>query len=348
MKLRFKDLDHFVERGKIPVMQAFSPRQFPYSFNMIEVRTIGRKKIKTKHSLIFFPPFIQATSMMVTGVIQHHDHFSSCSIFKDQALQKPFECIGIERMSRHRDQFPVVNPDGAKVTHAFPRRCMKNNGILDIPRNPHRFSRSSLLEMTLIQKPDIGGIFDGKFMEFFYMLHGLPDRRRQLRLWASGDETPVCETASGIDVRLKPHHRWSLYDGKAVTHPSIPENNQVLQEIDEYPLPVFAVLPRSIAMDVLAPPHPSNPQNRFPGNDETSTESSEENDPKGWPLHNCSSRGLTKVIHGDGDRILPPQISKFPAVSQPLPFPDLQMRNVSWPPPFLAAMVSQKHIMRNY
>ena len=265
-----------------------------------------------------------------------------------KALKKTFKSFGIERMSRHRDQFTVFSSDGAKVTHTLPRRGMKNNGILDIPRNPHRFSRSSLLEMTLIQKPDIGGIFDSKFMEFFYMLPELPDHCRQLRLWVSGDETPACETAAGIDVHPKPHRRWSLYDGKAVTHPSIPENNQALREIDEDPLPIFAALPRSIAMDVLAPPHPSNPQSRFPGSDETSIESCEENDPTDWPLRNYSSRGLTKAIRGAGDRIGLPQISKSPAVSQSLPFPDLQMRNASWLPPFLVAMVSQNYIMRNY
>lgn len=66
--------DHIFDRREIPIVGRETPGQLPYSFNRIEIRTIGRKEFKPEPRLRSFSPLLMQRGVMVSSIIGDHDY----------------------------------------------------------------------------------------------------------------------------------------------------------------------------------------------------------------------------------------------------------------------------------
>src|SRR5438309_8012004 len=76
----------------------------------------------------------------------------------------------------------IPQTHGGKIAHALPRRMMIYGGILGLRRNPHATARSWLLQVHLVQSPEIHLLVHHQLAEFFYASSAAWDR-----LWPEGD-----------------------------------------------------------------------------------------------------------------------------------------------------------------
>jgi hypothetical protein len=180
------------------------------------------------------------------------------------------------------------------------------------------------------------------------MPSALPDRPRQLPLVDCGAGTPSCEKSVGTDGLPNQCRMSALCDVKAKFHPIAPGNNQTFPEIVSDPLPTVSTLHRSRKIVDHDPRHPLILQNPLPDNAYASTGWFEGNGLKSHLPHNCSSPLRAATTHEGDGRTGTPKIWRSPAVKRLSLSRHHQNVIFSWPPPFEAAMVSQKFSMRNY
>jgi hypothetical protein len=96
-----------------------------------------------------------------------------------QLPEKALEGLRIEHLAHAADEFPGAQVDCAEAGNRLARRCMQENRVLDLRRHPHATSRTVLLEVALIQAPQINVDPSGQTAEFFY--------RRDLQRISLGD-----------------------------------------------------------------------------------------------------------------------------------------------------------------
>jgi hypothetical protein len=116
--------------------------------------------------------------MMVSGIVYNDDYASTAS---RTGLPKAFE----KRMGRHgvklfllslENQFSIVQTDSSKIPHALTSGVVQQHRVLVLRRDPHQTTRSILLKMDFIARPQINLRIGGEPPEFFYMPPELQDR----------------------------------------------------------------------------------------------------------------------------------------------------------------------------
>jgi hypothetical protein len=129
--------------------------------------------------------------MMVFGVVYNDNNTSTTLI---TGLPKVFE----KRMERHRvklflfslkDQFPVAQAHSPKITHAPTRGMVQHDRLLLLRGHPHKTTRSILLKMNLIGRPQIHPWIRREVSEFFYM-------PPEVQGWPGRSEGAVCADES--------------------------------------------------------------------------------------------------------------------------------------------------------
>jgi len=183
------------------------------------------------------------------------------------------------------------------------RRCLPENWIFPLGRNPHDIPGPMLLEMTLIQTPKIKIFSSQKLAKYFY----IPPAPRDW-LWQSPPGAYVGEIQTdgrcvGIGAPRFSTPSPVLYDEIAKFHPTAPGDIQKLwATFANQPLTASSVVhPKKNA--VLSPRHRAVHSTRPLGNGGTNTGWFEENGPIDLPLHTCSSPGKGKAIHVAGGHI---------------------------------------------
>jgi hypothetical protein len=90
-----------------------------------------------------------------------------------------------KRMKRHgvelslfslENQFSITQPDSPEVSDTLARRMMQQYRIDILRRHPHPTTRSILLKMNFIDRPQIDSWIGGKSSKFFYMPPEVQDR----------------------------------------------------------------------------------------------------------------------------------------------------------------------------
>src|SRR3974377_932956 len=279
-------------------------------------------------------PGLQGLSVMISEVIQNNHHFLSGKTMPNQMGQKNLKSVSIELFPLLGDQSPFLQTNGPKHPNGLMRRCLPENRIFHLGRNPHDIPRPMLLEMQLIQTPKIKIFSSQKPAKFFYMPPALGDWLRQSPPAAYGSEIQTDGRCVGIGAPRFPTPMSVLYGEIAKFHPT------ALGDIQK-PWAAFANQPLTASSEahpkknaVLSPRHRAVHSTPPLGNDGTNTGRCEENGPIDQPPHTRSSRGKGKAIHVAGGHIGLLGISISPSVKSTLQPRDPRRSAFPWFPPF--------------
>jgi hypothetical protein len=174
--------------------------QFPDSLNRIELRTIGRQEIKAQTFPMIPQPGLQRSSMMISGIVENNHHFLLREAVAKEMGQKYLKRLTVKIFPLLGYQFPVLQTDSPKHPNGLVRRCVPENGIFHLGRNPHDIPRAMLLEMALIQTPKIKISSSQKLAKFFYMPPAPPDSLRRSPLGAYVGEIQTDGKSADIGV----------------------------------------------------------------------------------------------------------------------------------------------------
>jgi len=115
---------------------------------------------------------------MVSGIVYNDNDAPTAS---RTGLPKVFE----KRMVRHgiklfvlslENQFSIAQTDRSKIPHTLTSGMMQQYRVLILRRNSHQTTRSILLEMDFIRRPQVDFRIDCEPSEFFYMPPEVQDR----------------------------------------------------------------------------------------------------------------------------------------------------------------------------
>jgi len=148
-------MQQVIKLWEIAIVRTEAARELPNPFNRVQFRAVGRKKVEPQSIAMFSEPWPQLFGMMPAGVINDDNHFSSFSAMAYELRQKTLERLSIKRFLQTRNKPPIVYTNSTKDTDAFACRCMQDNRINSFWRYPHDVSRSVLLEVAFIFRPDI-------------------------------------------------------------------------------------------------------------------------------------------------------------------------------------------------
>lgn len=157
-------------------MSAKTAGQFPHPFNGVQLRAVGREEIKAQKLSMFPKPRLEGAGMVITRVVEDHQHFLSPPIMAQQLLKKSLEALGVELVFAADDQTTVGFAHRAEHRHAFASGGMKEDRVHNLRRHPHDAAGTMLLEMAFVLKPQLKVFASGETQEFFYI--GVGRRRR--------------------------------------------------------------------------------------------------------------------------------------------------------------------------
>ena len=198
--------DHILDCRKIPVVGRETPGQLPYTFNRIEIRAIRRQVFKPEPRLSGFSPLFVQRRVMISSIVRDHDYSPAGTRTDFPEMPQEIETrLGI-KASRLApvDQLTVAQADGTEVPNAPPRRMVQQNRIPALRRDPHPASRTVLLEVNLIHRPEVDVFASCQPSEFF--LPGLDPQgwRWQSEASVSAGEIRVAKIVvlSGAQTRI--------------------------------------------------------------------------------------------------------------------------------------------------
>ena len=151
-------------------MQVEAAQQFPNSLNGIELRGVGREEIHGKVSLMLLAPLSVEQGMVVFDVVaDDHDPTPLLSACRLKLFEEVPECLGVEALVfALGEQTAIAQTHGTKVTNAFARGFVAHHRIFVFGRDPHPAPTAVLLEMHLVECPQLNAWIEGQCVEFFY------------------------------------------------------------------------------------------------------------------------------------------------------------------------------------
>lgn len=119
--------------------------------------------------------------MVVLGIVNNDNYATAASrtdpseVFKERK-----ECHGVELLFLSlKNKFPVTQPDSSKIAYALSCWMMQQHRVILLRGNPHPATRSILLKMDFIGRPEIDSWIVYELSKFFYMPPELQDRIEQ-------------------------------------------------------------------------------------------------------------------------------------------------------------------------
>ncbi len=143
--------------GKIAVMETESTREFPHTLRGIELGTVRRQEVQSETLGVLFPPLAVKSSMVVCRIVGNHHHPSiRAGADRPKVFQElpAGESVELARLTPE-EKFAVAQADRPEVADALAGGMMKQNGILDLGRDPHPAARAVLLKMHFVHSPEI-------------------------------------------------------------------------------------------------------------------------------------------------------------------------------------------------
>ena len=138
-------------------METASTREFPHPLRRIQLGTIRRQELQGKALGALFPPCPVKSGVVVFRIVGNHHHPSSGAgagrpkVFPELPAGDGVELV---HLSPEKES-AVTQADSPEVAHALPGGVMKQNGILDLRRDPHPAARAVLLKMHFVHSPEI-------------------------------------------------------------------------------------------------------------------------------------------------------------------------------------------------
>ncbi len=113
--------------------------------------------------------------MVIACIVEDQDHAAASRPMGQELAEELPERQGVKPRLLPRHQLPVPEVHRSEQGHGFSRRRMEQHGVCIFRRNPHHRPRTVLLEVALIQAPQIHPGITSPATEFFYIAVGPPD-----------------------------------------------------------------------------------------------------------------------------------------------------------------------------
>jgi hypothetical protein len=109
--------------------------------------------------------------MMVSGIVCNDNDTSPTSrTGLPEAFEKHMERQSVKLLLLFlENQFPIAQTDSSEIAHALTSGMMQQYRVLFLRRDPYQTTRSILLEMNFINRPQIDFGIGCEPPEFFYM-----------------------------------------------------------------------------------------------------------------------------------------------------------------------------------
>lgn len=154
-------------------------RQFPNSLDGIQVRAVGRQEVESKPGPARVEKWPQQLRMVIARIVEDQDHAAASRSMRQELTQELLERQGIELRLLLGHQLSVPEVHRSEQGHRFSRGSMEQHRVRIFRRNPHHRPRTVLLEVALIQAPQIHARITDEAAEFFYIAVGRPDPLEQ-------------------------------------------------------------------------------------------------------------------------------------------------------------------------
>lgn len=150
-----------VQRGEVLVMGCESAQQFPNALDGVEVRAVRWQKIQPVRR------GVRIGGVMVSGVVENEHRGETATAMARKQAQKGFKRARIENRTEHSDQLAGPKIDRPEKGQGFARGRVPHDGVFCFRRNPHAAAGAMLLEVALVQTPEIKPFIVQHPVEFF-------------------------------------------------------------------------------------------------------------------------------------------------------------------------------------
>ncbi len=129
--------------------------------------------------------------MMIFGVVYDDNSTPPASrAGLPEAFEKYMERHGVKlSLLPLENQFSITQANSSEIAHALASGMMQQHRVLFFRRNPHQATRSILLKMDFIARPQIDFRISDQPSEFFYMPSDFQDRPEQSEAGAYAGES---------------------------------------------------------------------------------------------------------------------------------------------------------------
>lgn len=150
-------------------------RQLPNPLDGIQVGAVGWQESESNPGPARTQKRPQQSRMVIACIVEDQDHAAASRPMGQELAEELPERQGVKPRLLPRHQLPVPEVHRSEQGHGFSRRRMEQHGVCIFRRNPHHRPRTVLLEVALIQAPQIHPGITSPATEFFYIAVGPPD-----------------------------------------------------------------------------------------------------------------------------------------------------------------------------
>lgn len=204
-ELRVDDLNKFEERREVSVMKPETTKQFPDTFDGVELRAVRRKEQQHKVGILRPTPREMEVGVMVLRIVDDDDDLAAATASGPaQLAQETPTGLSIKTpFGLGGDEPSVGDSDCTKVADAFARRRVAADRIAYLWRDPHAAAAAMLLEMDFIHRPEFDVISSCEAAEFFLLRPAFAGPIEPLPVWVCADGIRVDETIAGTAGRAE-------------------------------------------------------------------------------------------------------------------------------------------------
>lgn len=165
----FNDTDELIECGEVAIVHAETTGELPDALDRIQFRAVRGKKVEGEVRVAPGPPGLMEARVVVPDVVcDEDDSAPGARAAVVQAAEKIEEGLGIEAVRfAPMKELPVAQTHCTKIADALARRVMQHDRIGLFGRNPHATPRAVLLEVHLVQRPEVDRGIAAQAEEFF-------------------------------------------------------------------------------------------------------------------------------------------------------------------------------------
>lgn len=180
-------------------MQTEATGQLPKALDGIELRAIRWEEIEPETRGAFVSPRLVERCVMVSDIVDNERN-APATFGRDgpPLLQEGLESHGIETVGfTFENELAVTQANRPEVSHAPPTGVVEQYRLTILGRDPHPATRSILLEMDLICRPEIDVSVGDQLSEFFYIPAEVPGLRERSSAAVYAFGSPTCGKSSG-------------------------------------------------------------------------------------------------------------------------------------------------------
>jgi len=116
---------------------------------------------------VLFKVGLQDAGVVIAGVVEDQVHRASRAAMAQQLVQEALEGCRVEYRAEHNHEPSGAHLNSAKAGDALSCRGVQNDRVLVLGRHPHGAAAAVLLEMALVQTPQVNLGVGGQLVEFF-------------------------------------------------------------------------------------------------------------------------------------------------------------------------------------